>query len=309
MEINITIAVIVIGALLDTCIGDPYWIPHPIRLFGNMISFMERNLNRGGHRIIKGGVMWIVLCGVVWSTLYAIELAIGDNSILQIAWGSILFFYALSNRTLIEEGLKVERILKRGEVIEARKQLSMIVGRETKELSPTQIRSAVVETMSENLSDGVVAPLLFFAVGGVPMMMLYKMINTQDSMVGYKNERYLYFGRIAAKMDDVANFIPSRVTALLMVIMSFSWRAATHIFKFSRHHSSPNAGYPESALSGVLDCRLGGPNLYFGKIVEKPYIGVNDRELTHKDVTRTAILNGKVACACYILLILINWFI
>lgn len=295
--------VVAIGALLDSLIGDPYWMPHPIRLFGNMISYAEKRLNKGGRKVIKGAFMWLIMCSVVYCFFYIAELLIIDYQILKIIWSSIFFFYGISNRCLIEEGLKVERILNRGDLDGARTQLSMIVGRETKALNPHQIRSAVVETMSENLSDGVVAPLLYFAIGGIPLMMLYKMINTLDSMVGYKSDRYLYFGRVAAKMDDVFNFIPSRLTALLMVVVSLSGRAAIHVVKFASCHASPNAGYPESALSGVLDCRLGGPNNYFGKIVSKPYIGINNRELTHKDVTRTAYLNAKVAFVCYLLLI------
>lgn len=297
--------VVVAGALLDSCVGDPYWMPHPIRLFGNMISFMERNLNKGGHLVLKGGVMWLALCGVVWGFFYSAQLLIDEHRVVAGIWCSLFFFFGISNRCLIEEGLKVEKILNSGDIEGARKQLSMIVGRETKSLSPHQIRSAVVETLSENLSDGVVAPLLYFAIGGVPLMMLYKMINTLDSMVGYKSDRYLYFGRVSAKMDDVANFVPARLTALLMVVVSLSWRAVVHIFKYAKCHASPNSGYPESALSGVLDCRLGGPNNYFGKLVEKPYIGVNSRELTHRDVVRTTILNAKVACMCYLLLCLI----
>lgn len=298
--------IIIIGALLDTLIGDPYWMPHPIRLFGNMISWMEHRLNRGGRRIMKGAFMWVVLCGLVWSFFYVVDLLIGDNRVVATIWGAIFFFFGLSNRCLIEEGLKVERILNQGDLEGARKQLSMIVGRETTKLNPTQIRSAVVETLSENLSDGVVAPLFYFAIGGVPMMMLYKMINTLDSMVGYKSDRYLLFGRVSARMDDVANFIPARLTALLMVVMSLSARAVKHIFRFSHSHSSPNSGYPESALSGVLDCRLGGPSYYFGRVVEKPYIGTNNRTLTHRDVVRTTILNAKVAAMCYLLLILLT---
>ncbi|MFI3264411.1 MAG: adenosylcobinamide-phosphate synthase CbiB [Rikenellaceae bacterium] len=308
MEINIIIIIATIGLLLDSCIGDPYWMPHPIRLFGNMISAMERKLNQGENRLFKGAVTWLVLCGVVWLFFFAVDILIGGNIVLQIIWGSIFFFFGISNRCLIEEGLKVESILNQDDLKGAREQLSMIVGRETKQLNPSQIRSAVIETLSENLSDGVVAPLFYFAIGGVPLMMLYKMINTLDSMVGYKSDRYLYFGRFSAKMDDVANFIPARLTAILMVIMSFSKRAVIHIFKYARSHSSPNSGYPESVISGVLDCRLGGPNYYFGKVVQKPYIGKNSRDLTHKDVVITAILNAKVTLACWVILILLFAF-
>ncbi len=299
--------IIIIGALLDTLVGDPYWMPHPIRTFGNAISLFERNLNQGAYKRLKGLIAWCVLCSAAWLIFHYAGVAISRYSDWAYTiYAGLFFFYGISNRCLIEEGLKVERILAKGDLEGARKQLSMIVGRDTSALSPTQIRSAVVETLSENLSDGVVAPLFYFAIGGVPLMMLYKMINTQDSMVGYKNERYSDYGYFPAKLDDVANFIPARITALLMVIASLSWRAAKHVLKYSSNHSSPNAGYPESALSGFLDCRLGGPSSYFGTIVEKPYIGKNGRELTHEDVVKTVWLNGKVAAICYVALIILS---
>ncbi len=305
MEINIALWIVVIGASLDTLVGDPYWMPHPIRLFGNLISLFERWLNRGSYRKVKGGVMWLLLTGSVYAAFRGVDILIADYEIVTLVWCALFFFFGVSNRCLIEEGFKVERILQRGDLQGARRQLSMIVGRETSHLTPTQIRSAVIETMAENLSDGVVAPLLFFAVGGVPAMMLYKMINTLDSMVGYKSDRYRDFGYVSAKMDDVANFIPARLTALMMVVMSLSARAVKHILRYSGAHTSPNSGFPESALSGVLDCRLGGANQYFGVVVNKPYIGENPRDLTHKDVARTARLNAKVALLCYILLMLL----
>ena len=187
----------------------------------------------------------------------------------------------------------------------ARKQLSMIVGRDTSQLSETKIRSAVIETLAENLSDGVIAPIFFFAIGGVPFMMTYKMINTLDSMVGYKNDRYMKFGYVSAKMDDIANFIPARLTALFIVIISVSVRALKFIFRYGNSHSSPNAGYPESAMAGVLDIRLGGTSNYFGKMVEKPYIGNNDRELLHKDVVNTCLVNAKVSFLAYFVLLIL----
>lgn len=295
--------VVVIGMLLDTLIGDPYWMPHPIRLYGNSISALEKRLNSGKNLILKGGFVWALLCGGAYAFFWGAEQLIFVNQEVEIAWCAIFFFFGISNRCLIEEGLKVEAFLNRDDIEGARHQVSMIVGRETSKLSPHKIRSAVVETLAENLSDGVVAPLFYFAIGGIPLMMTYKMVNTLDSMIGYKSDRYLYFGRVAAKMDDVANFIPARLTALLMVVASFSARAVKYIFKYGNAHSSPNAGYPESALAGVLDCRLGGPNYYFGKLVEKPYIGENPRDLTHRDLIRCTLLNGKVAALCYAILI------
>ncbi len=303
MEINIPLIIVIIGFALDTLIGDPYWMPHPIRVFGNMISFMEKRFNQGANRRAKGALTWVILCGVVMLFFGVADNLLSINNYIYISWSAIFFFYALSNRCLIEEGLRVEKVLQSGDLEGARHQLSMIVGRQTAHLSPTQIRSAVIETLSENLSDGVVAPLFYYAIGGVPLMMIYKMINTLDSMVGYKNDRYMQFGCFSAKMDDVANFIPARLTALLMVTVSLSVRAVKNIFKYGGAHSSPNSGYPESALSGVLNCRLGGPNQYFGKIVDKPYIGDNPREITHQDVTRCALLNAKVAALCFGLLV------
>lgn len=304
MDINFGLLVIVIGALLDSLVGDPYWMPHPIRLFGNMIYLCERKFNRGGARKFKGVVVWFSLLAIVYVFFTFIDRVTLSLPWIHMVWGAIFFFYGLSNRCLIEEGLKVERILQSGDLVAARRQLSMIVGRDTSNLSSSQIRSAVVETLSENLSDGVVAPLFYYALGGVPLMMCYKMVNTLDSMVGYKSDKYRDFGFFSAKMDDVANFIPARVTAFLMVLVSLSRRGLEFIFKYGRSHSSPNSGYPESALAGILNCRLGGPNDYFGVRVEKPYIGERARDLTHRDIVICCCINGGVALVCYLGLVI-----
>ncbi|MFR9650800.1 MAG: adenosylcobinamide-phosphate synthase CbiB [Rikenellaceae bacterium] len=309
MEIDSFLWVVVIGSVLDTLIGDPQWMPHPIRLFGGMIAWFESRLNRGTARRAKGVLMWVLLSSVVYLFFKGVELLLVDYTVAYIAWGSIFFFYGVSNRSLIEAGMNIEKIVQSGDLVEARKELSMIVGRDTTHLDATQIRRAVIETMSENLSDGVVAPLLFFALGGVPMMMLYKMINTFDSMVGYKSDRFRDFGFFSAKMDDVANFIPARLTALMMVVVSLSLRAIHHIWHFASAHISPNSGYPESAISGILDCRLGGANYYFGGVVEKPFIGDNPREITHNDLVRCAHINGRVAALSIIILILLGLYV
>lgn len=300
MEISHTFIAVVIGIILDSLIGDPYKLPHPIRLFGNTIAFFEKRFNNGSRKVLKGALVWGTLILTTFFTFWIINFLLSEFPIWQAAFVAIFFFYGISNRTLIVEGLKVERTLNKGNLVLARENLSMIVGRDTKNLSATKIRSAVIETLSENLSDGVVAPLFYFAIGGIPAMMTYKMINTLDSMVGYKNEKYKDFGCFSAKADDVANFIPARVTAFLMALLSFSFRSFSFIFKYGRSHSSPNSGYPESALAGILDCRLGGPSEYFGKVVEKPYIGESSREITHSDVVKTCFVNGKVAAVCYI---------
>ncbi len=308
MEINTVLWVIVFVSLLDSLVGDPQWMPHPIRLFGEMISRFEGWLNVGSMRRAKGAFMWIILCGVVYEFFRSMDLLLAPYQMVSIAWGAIFFFFGVSNRSLIEAGMNIEKILQSGDLESARRELSMIVGRDTTHLTSTQIRRAVIETMSENLSDGVVAPLLFFALGGVPMMMLYKMINTFDSMVGYKNDRFREFGFCSAKMDDLANFVPARLTALMMVIVSASAKAVQHIIRFSSAHTSPNAGYPESAISGILDCQLGGANYYFGRIVEKPYIGDNPRDITHNDLVKCAHINGRVAVLCYVILIALALF-
>lgn len=292
----------IVAVIADSLIGDPYTMPHPIRLFGNSISAMEKSLNKGKRRQLKGGITWLVLVSLCFVFFFLADGALQSYALPHAFFTSLFVYYGLSARCLINEGLKVERILSKGDVEGARKQLSMIVGRDTATLSPTQIRSAVIETLAENLSDGVIAPLFFFCLGGVPLMMTYKMVNTLDSMVGYKNERYKDFGLVSAKMDDVANFIPARLTALLMVLLSMRFRVAAFVFNYGNKHASPNAGYPEAAMAGILDCRLGGPNNYFGKQVQKPYIGTNTRSLTHKDVLRTCLTNALVSMIAYILI-------
>ena len=296
---------VIAGLIMDSLVGDPYWMPHPIRVFGNSISLVEKILNKNKNRKIKGAVAWIILVSITFIVFFLLDKFLLSYPIVWAVFTSLFVFWGLSSRCLIVEGVKVEQFLMNGDLEGARKQLSMIVGRDTSQLSETKIRSAVIETLAENLSDGVIAPLLFFAIGGVPFMMMYKMINTLDSMVGYKNDRYMKFGYVSAKMDDVANFIPARLTALFIVIVSVSVRALKFIFKYGNSHSSPNAGYPESAMAGVLDIRLGGASNYFGKMVEKPYIGYNDRELLHKDVVNTCLVNAKVSFLAYIVLLIL----
>lgn len=284
------------GFLLDALLGDPARLPHPIRLFGNMIAFCEQKFNRGEQRKRKGIAVASALVFIVFGAFYGIQLALKDFSAVKITLNTLLFFYALGNRSLITEALKVERQVQKNDLPAARKQLSRIVGRDTSQLSFQQIRTATLETLAENLSDGVIAPLFFYAAGGIPLMMTYKMINTLDSMIGYKSDRYKDFGWFAARiLDDGANFIPARLTAFFMVLIPPSARGFRFIRKYARRHASPNSGYPESALAGILDCRFGGPNIYCGERVEKPYIGENNRELTHGDVIKSCFINIRTS--------------
>lgn len=282
---------LLIGLLLDTVLGDPLWLPHPIRLFGNSIYFFTEMLNSGKYRKAKGSIMAIVLIVVAFGSFWLILKLAGGNEILFIVLSSIGVFYGLANRSLISEGLKVISALEKDGLEAGRERLSYIVGRETKNLNEQQIRTAVLETLAENLSDGVIAPLFFYVLGGVPAMMAYKMANTLDSMIGYKSERFRQFGWFAARFDDVLNFIPARITAFLMVVLSFSPRGLAFIFRFGHQHSSPNAGYPEAALAGILNCRFGGPNIYHGVLMEKPYIGKTPRPITNIDFDKTCVLN------------------
>ena len=176
---------------------------------------------------------------------------------------------------------------------EGRRQVARIVGRDTSNLSPQEIRAAALETLSENLSDGVIAPMFWFALLGLPGMMAYKMVNTLDSMIGYKNERYLEFGRIAALIDDIANYIPARLTAYLMLLVSNNWGKRDFVRRFGPEHASPNSGYPEAALAAGLDCQFGGTHDYFGKPVEKPYIGTNARPFTTEDMRIAIQVNSN----------------
>ncbi len=294
MEKLLIIAPLVFGYILDLIIGDPDNWPHPIRVFGNAIAAGDKLLNKNPYRFLKGMLLAISLCLLTFIFFYFLnEILLPINIWLFITINSIWVWYGLANNALITEGRNVFLVLEKEGLEAGRKQLSRIVGRDTSQLSAQQIRVAVFETMSENLSDGVIAPLLFYAIGGVPAMMVYKMINTMDSMIGYRSDKYEQFGKFAARLDDVANFIPARITALLMIIVTSSSRGLKFVFKYGNKHKSPNSGYPESALAGILDCRFGGPNVYHGKWVDKPFIGENDRTIKPEEVRSVISINHK----------------
>ncbi|WP_346864221.1 adenosylcobinamide-phosphate synthase CbiB [uncultured Draconibacterium sp.] len=290
------------GFALDCILGDPQWLPHPIRIFGSAISRGEKQLNTGENRKIKGALLALFLILFTFFVLRLFLVLLAQFEILSLILSSVFVFYGLANHSLIREALHVIRQLRLNGVVAGRKQLSRIVGRDTSSLSENEIRTAVLETLAENLSDGVVAPLFYYAIGGVPAMMAYKMANTLDSMIGYKNKRYTQFGWFAAKLDDVLNFIPARLTAFLMVLITLNYRGLKYIFKYGNKHASPNAGYPEAALAGILNCKFGGPNMYHGVLVDKPFIGKNNKTITDKDVIKACIINSLV-CLCSLLII------
>ena len=280
--------------LLDRWLGDPQWMPHPVVAFGKAIAFFGRRLNRGEGRFLKGMlVSCLLLAGVYGLTAWLLRQAALFSPGLLLALQVLLIFYCLAGTTLVREVrmvfLAVDRSLEEG-----RRQVSRIVGRDTSGLSAQEVRTAALETLAENLSDGVVAPLFWYLLLGVPGMLAYKMVNTLDSMIGYRNERYRRFGCFAARLDDVANFVPARLTAFLMVLASGRLSLLGFVARYGNQHASPNSGYPESALAGILNCRFGGPHHYFGEEVWKPYIGDNDRPLTTADMRMAIRINRRV---------------
>jgi adenosylcobinamide-phosphate synthase len=308
MELNIHIWSLVTAYLLDRLFADPVWLPHPVVWYGKFIAWCDNKFNHGSRRFVKGMVITIVaVTGVYFAFRWLISMAFQMNQWL--GWGieTLLVFFGLAGTTLIKEGKAVFGKLNEG-LDAGRKQVARIVGRDTGRLTAHEVKTATLETLAENLSDGVVAPLFWLAVGGVPGMMTYKMINTLDSMIGYRNEKYLYFGRSAARLDDVANYQPARLTALLMSICSMKWRPWRFIFRYGRAHKSPNAGYPEAALAGILNVQFGGDHDYFGELVHKPVIGHNPRDLSDKDMNKTIMIN-RMAEAAMILLVTGCWLL
>lgn len=301
MENFIAILPLLLGWGLDLLLGDPQRLPHPIVGFGKMISFFEHKLNHGSHRVLKGAFTAILLISGVF-VLTALVLGLLDPyKWVKIVVETILIYYCLAGTTLINEVRMVFLAVDRS-IDDGRRQVGRIVGRDTANLSPQEIRTAALETLAENLSDGVIAPLFWYALLGVPGMLAYKMVNTLDSMIGYRNERYRAFGRFAARIDDVANYIPARITAALMVIASGKPRLFAFVRKYGRSHASPNSGYPEAALAGILDCRFGGSHDYFGETVYKPYIGSNGREVSTADM-RVAVRINRIAEVLMVVLV------
>ncbi len=293
MDVVITILPLLIGWSLDLLFGDPERLPHPVVLFGKIIGGLEHILNRGSYRRLKGGLTAVILIGGVFGLTWFSLHVLSDETWISVVVKAILIFYCLAGTTLIKE---VKAVFSAVDISleNGRLQVGRIVGRDTSGLSPQEIRTAALETLAENLSDGVVAPLFWYAILGVPGMMAYKMVNTLDSMIGYKNERYRAFGCVAARIDDIANCLPARITAFLMVVVSGRMSLLLFVKRFGSKHASPNSGYPEAALAGILDCRFGGTHDYFGESVYKPYIGENHRDFTTFDADKAVSVNRQV---------------
>ena len=290
-----TLGAIVAGFILDLIFGDPHWLPHPICLIGNLIGFLEKNLRRllapGETALLLGGALMVV---IVLTLSYAVPYAVlmlaeQVSPWLRFALETIMFYQIFATKCLRDESMKVYTALHNNDLADARVKLSWIVGRDTKELTAEEVTKGAVETVAENTADGIIAPMLYMFIGGAPLAFLYKGINTMDSMVGYKNDKFLYFGRCAAKLDDLANLIPARITGLVMILASYflnlNAAGAWKIFWRDRYnHLSPNSAMTESVTAGALNIQLGGDHYYFGKLVHKDTIGDNIRQVVPEDI-------------------------
>ncbi len=292
------ITAFLLGFILDLIIGDPYWMPHPVRLMGSFISVYDKAffkpVGRKNAQRIKGLLLVLLLLiltgGITAALLFA---AYKINIFLGIGLEAVLSCYAFAAKSLKTESMKVYKALQTGDIDASRKAVSMIVGRDTQNLDMAGVARAAVETVAENTSDGVIAPLLYTCIGGPVLGMLYKAVNTMDSMVGYHNDKYENYGFFAAKLDDIVNLIPARLSAVLMIIAAaisgreYDAGNALRIFKRDRfNHKSPNSAQTESVCAGALKIRLAGDASYFGKIVKKPFIGDDDRPIETEDIKR-----------------------
>ncbi len=288
------------GFLLDLFIGDPYLLPHPIRLIGSFVTrlemrFLDELVERNEKKELKKGMILVVLVLLTTVCVTAI-LILGAyylHPYLGVLVEAIMTYQILATKCLKVESMKVYHCLKFEGLEVARKAVSMIVGRDTTFLDEEGVAKATIETVAENTSDGVIAPMLYTAFGGPILGFFYKAINTMDSMVGYKNDKYMYFGRTAAKLDDIVNYIPARISAYLMIFAafiggkSFNGRQAYKIYKRdNQKHASPNSAQTESVCAGALGIQLAGDASYFGKIVKKPYIGDALRKVEYVDIKK-----------------------
>ena len=305
--------------LLYFIIGDPQSWPHPVRWIGNLITAVQRLVRRYCHSDgmlrIGGAVLWVVVVGVTWGVSWGV-LALAQSLHPWLGWGVEVWmiFTVLAGRCLANAARDVERPLRANNLTESREKLSWIVGRDTSQLQPKQINRAVVETIAENTVDGIIAPLFFLFLGGAPLAMAYKAVNTLDSMVGYKNEKYRAIGMVSARLDDVANLIPARLGWLLLGCAAFLCRkdgfGALHIGWRDRYnHSSPNCAWSEGAVAGALGIRLGGPNDYFGERVEKPWIGDAQRDISVDDISQTIRLMWVASTLALALFIALRWLL
>nr|WP_206151563.1 cobalamin biosynthesis protein [Clostridium sp. SM-530-WT-3G] len=303
-----------IGFILDLIIGDPNNPVHPVRIIGKLCSFLEKIMRKIFKNSLKlaGLIVWILTVTISFLVVFFIVNAARKfNLYFGIILEGVIIYTCISSKGLVVEGRKVIKYLLKNDIEGARKQLSYIVGRDTQNLDEKGIVRAVVETIAENMSDGVIAPIFYAGIFGAPLAMAYKAVNTMDSMFGYKNDKYMEFGFFPAKLDDVFNYIPARITGTIIVISSFilryDYKNSFKIYKRDRYnHTSPNSAHPEAAMAGALDVQLGGANYYFGKLAEKPTIGDKLKEIEIKDVESTTKILYLSAFISYIMMIAVR---
>lgn len=308
------------GFVLDLLIGDPHFIPHPVRLIGSLISFLDKRLNCDAKynisekklNLIKYKRGMLLVFAVIFATftmsVIIIVAAYSINLYAGVIAEAVMTWQILATKCLRVESMRVYDALRTDGVDAGRRAVSIIVGRDTSVLDAAGVTRAAVETIAENTSDGVIAPMLYTAIGGPVLGFVYKAVNTMDSMIGYKNDKYMYFGRFAARLDDVVNFIPARISAYMMIVAAFiggrqfDGQNAYRIFKRDRfNHASPNSAQTESVCAGALRVRLAGDAVYFGKLVKKKYIGDRLREIEYEDIKRANRLMYITAFLCELL--------
>ena len=308
------------GFVLDLLIGDPHFIPHPVRLIGSLISFLDKRLNSDAgynsseneanlSKYKKGMLLaFTVIFATFAMSVIIIVAAYSINLYAGVIAEAVMTWQILATKCLRVEGMRVYDALRTDGIDAGRRAVSMIVGRDTSVLDAAGVTRAAVETIAENTSDGVIAPMLYTAIGGPVLGFVYKAVNTMDSMLGYKNDKYMYFGRFAARLDDVVNFIPARISAYLMIAAAFiggrqfDGKNAYRIFKRDRfNHASPNSAQTESVCAGALRVQLAGDAVYFGKLVKKKYIGDGLREIEYEDIKRANRLMYITAFLCELL--------
>ena len=300
---------ILLGFILDTIIGDPYKLPHPIRWIGSFISILEKLC----RKIAKSNTMLMILGAILvfivvfvsgGITLLVLKLA-SFNKYAYLIVSSVICYYMLAGKSLKTASMKVYKAFENNDTEGARKAVSMIVGRDTQSLTKEGIIKAAVETVAENSSDGVVAPLIYMLIFGPVGGVVYKAVNTMDSMIGYVEEKYFYIGKFAAKLDDVLNYIPARISGILVIISAFilryDYKNAFRIFKRDRKkHASPNSAQTESAMAGALGVQLAGDATYFGVVHKKPYIGDKKREIENEDIKRANDIMYTMTIICLV---------
>lgn len=300
--------ILLIAVLIDLVVGDPKWLIHPTQLMGTLISFLEGKLYKResspSSKVFAGALLVTIVIGLTFLVGYIIVWICNlFSSTVQIIISSWILATTIAIKGLVKAGLEINNSLKRKDLISARTLVSFIVGRDTDHLSEKEIVRATVETIAENSSDGIIAPLFYAFIGGIPLALVYKSINTMDSMLGYKNEKYNYFGRVAAKLDDIANYIPARLTALLLLvaglILRLNWRKGIyHLKSDAKKHSSPNSGWPEATVAGLLGIALGGTNYYQGVPSHQGVLGESINELSPQHIKETIKITVGATFLC-----------